>query len=774
MAGKATLKRSYHLTVDYKTVHFTGQPQKAMAINNSIPAPTLYFYQGEKAIIHVQNKMDVETSIHWHGILLPNFEDGVPYLTSPPIRPGQTHKFEFIIKQAPGTYWYHSHTGLQEQRGLFGAFIIKERKGDTPTERKTQPQELVLLLSDWTDKNPKEILRSLKRGDEWPAIKKKALPSLLDVLMKGAFRAQLDFWKMRMHGADISDVYYPLFLINGKPIQNYENISSGKKVRLRLINASASTYFWLSFGGAKPLLISADGVNVQPVLANKLLQAVAETYDFIIDIPKGKSIEFKATAQDGSGGAVAVIGRGPLLKAPDIPPLDYIEEMKRMSQLHKGHSDSSHKGHSDSSHKGHSDSSHKAHGDSSHKAHGDSSHKAHSDSSHKGHSDSYHKGHRAIHHQNLSSHSAKKEENSLMKDKASPHPPSKSYSHLKSVKKSNFSNKMPVREIKLDLTGNMWRYVWSFNGKNLSESDKIPIKSKEITRLILNNKTMMHHPLHLHGHFFRVLNKNGDHSPWKHTVDVPPMETTVIEFQADVPGDWFFHCHILYHMKAGMSRIFSQGNYRDNRLKDYPLSKVLNGDRQWFSWGELSLLGRIVELEGVFSNFKNRLAIDGAMSYLDYNFRFKGNFEVTSSYERFISDFFRLYGAVDIKNHKKDLLSDWGWETRIGFKYFLPYLVDMELSLGHRMNVLNGFDVLAQGTNIRLGLDYELMIFPRFHFLAEGYTAWKLADLLKQGQSDEVEIEYHLGLEYRLSQYISLMGLYDSHLGYGLGLHLKL
>ena len=329
---------TYQLTVDYKTHSIKGVAKKAMAINGSIPAPTLYFKEGEKAIIYVQNNMKVETSVHWHGILLPNYEDGVPYLTSPPIRPGKKHRFEFTINQPPGTYWYHSHTGLQEQDGLFGAIVIEPTKKALPYDR-----DLTLVLSDWTYENPHQILRSLKRGSEWYSIKKGTLISFWDVIKHKALGAQLTMWKSRMPGMDISDIYYPAFLINGAVDPQYPEFKAGEKIRLRLVNASASTYFWLTFGGGKALMIAADGVNIQPVRKNKILHAVAETYDFLLEIPANKSLEFKASAQDGSGAVSALIGQGDLLKAPIVPAPDMIEGMKAMA---KHHSEGHHHGHS--------------------------------------------------------------------------------------------------------------------------------------------------------------------------------------------------------------------------------------------------------------------------------------------------------------------------------------------------------------------------------------------------------------------------------------------
>ena len=879
---------TYQLTVDYKTHTIKGVAKKAMAINGSIPAPTLYFKEGEKAIIYVQNNMKVETSVHWHGILLPNYEDGVPYLTSPPIRPGKKHRFEFTINQPPGTYWYHSHTGLQEQEGLFGAIVIEPKKKAIPYDR-----DLTLVLSDWTYENPHQILRSLKRGSEWYSIKKGTLISFWDVIKHKALGAQLTMWKSRMPGMDISDIYYPAFLINGAVDPQYPEFKAGEKIRLRLVNASASTYFWLTFGGGEALMIAADGVNIQPLRKNKILHAVAETYDFLLEIPTNKSLEFKASAQDGSGAVSALIGQGDLLKAPIVPAPDMIEGMKAMAKHHSG---GHHHGHSSQQHK--TDNEHQSHKKQVHK-HQHSGHKKqskmpaksvmpsgsvlpdatsiqqkphHKHSQHKkAKSNEQNQAHKSQHkhreiqshhqhteqknlnqknnehkahqtqHQHKQHHQHKKaksneqnqsqephhqhtEKNHLAQqehkqkthhehkshrknqhraqkahhehtqqhttsthhtkhDTASAHhtkkatamPVATHYKHLKSLEKTSFPQQAPVREIKMDLTGNMWRFVWSINGKVLSEVDKIKIRKGEITRLFLNNTTMMHHPMHLHGHFFRVLNGQGEYSPLKHTVDVPPMEQVVIEFDpTDEKGDWFFHCHVLYHMKGGMSRIFSNGDTRDPRLKDYPESKVLKADRHWYKWGELDLMSHRFNIEAVISNTRNRWILEGVYSWFDNKYQWRQNFEVELSYERFLSDFFRLYGELSLENEHKTnpteteenserILEAFKLESlkenisaQIGIKYLLPYFFDFSMSISHK-GILEA------------GLDYELMLLSRLELFAEGESS---INLLKPSFK-EINYEWELGLEYIINQTFALTGSYDNRFGWGAGLNLK-
>ena len=808
--------RTYYLTVDYKTVNLTGKKTQAMAVNGSLPAPALYFTEGETARIHVTNQMDVETSIHWHGILLPNFQDGVPYLTTPPIEPGKTHTFTFPLKQS-GTYWYHSHTGLQEQRGIYGAIVIE------PKERRWK--DLVLVLSDWTDENPNEILRNLKRGSEWPSIKKDTVQSLDRVIRGGALGAQLRLWGQRMPGMDISDVYYPAFLVNGKKTQTYPRFSDGKPVRLRVINASASTYFWLSFGGATPLLISADGLDIQPVPANKVLHAIGETYDFLLTPPKGKAVEFLAVAQDGSGFARALIGKGGLLKAPPIPKPDLIEQMKHISHSHgagtAGHEKSEdHKryshGTSMAGHKKSEDHKRHSHGASmtghkkpeDHKRHshgaGPAGHKKSKD--HKRHSsqntpitlksegshkmgkpernlDSHHpsmghKHHKIPHQAQPKSAPAHKGHSSLhggggMSQKLGlkkhkghiSHGENSSsgiYEKLKALKNTGFSKALPVKEIKLNLTGNMWRYVWSLNGKTLSESDKIKIRKNEVVRLILHNKTMMHHPMHLHGHFFRVLT-GGARSPLKHTVDVPPMKTVTLEFAPDESGDWFFHCHILYHMQSGMSRVFQTGDgKRAPGLKGFPASRVLKKDRKWRAWGELAVMTNRADLNLQTSNTRNKISLTGTLSWVDSRYRPHTNYEGEGSYERFLTDFFRVYvgGEAEHSAEGEGGQADPPLDLagKIGIRYLLPYFIELDVSLD-------------QKKRLEIELEYEVLLFPRLELFAEwAYRTFPLTGDFFQLPGEKGEQEWSVGLDYIVSRDLSLTAGWSNHFSYGAGI----
>jgi CopA family copper-resistance protein len=317
----------YDLTIGYKKMSYTGQDVIAMSINNSIPGPILRFREGDMASIRVFNSMDVPTSVHWHGLLLPHRQDGVPYVSNPPIEPGKTFEFKFPIKQT-GTYWYHSHTGLQEQRGVYGSIVITPKVG----ERIKSDKDEVVVLSDWTDENPDSVLGTLKTGNDFYSLKKGTAQSLNGAVRKNALKDVFKRSMKRMPPMDISDVAYDRFLANGKSKESMSALP-GEKIRLRLINAATSTYFYLQYAGGPMQIVSADGLEVQPITLNKFLFAIAETYDLIITVPKQGSYELRATAQDGSGQTSIFIGNGKRVYAPDVPK----PNLFKMRMPMKGH-----------------------------------------------------------------------------------------------------------------------------------------------------------------------------------------------------------------------------------------------------------------------------------------------------------------------------------------------------------------------------------------------------------------------------------------------------
>ena len=736
----------YTISIKKKMVKNAGKEVMGMTINGGIPGPTLRFVEGEYAVIYVKNEMDVETSIHWHGLLLPNFYDGVPYLNTPPIEPGHTQKYEFPLIQS-GTYWYHSHTMLQEQSGVYGSLVIEPKKKTLDYNK-----ELVVVLSDWTNEKPSNVLRYLKRSTEWYNFRKGTATPLNRVIARGAFGAQLNFWKQRMEGADIADIYYPAFLSNGSQKQEYPEFEPGDKVRLRVVNGAASTSFWMTFGGEDPVLVSSDGLDVVPVSHNKTFIAVAETYDFIVTIPNNGKVEFRSTAQDGSGTTSVFLGIGNLLAAPDVPQPDKIGMMQQMAKMDmrmgapalkfQPNKDEPYKlkeswgmQMNESAEKG----MHMNHMDMDKK---DMDKKDEKESmpmdddikmqSMKG----------------MTSGESRKMKSMRMFSEYN-------YDYLKSPAKTTYDVNAPVREVLLNLTGNMSRYIWSMNGIPLAETDKIKIKEGEVTRITFNNLTMMHHPMHLHGHFFRVINANGEYSPLKHTVNVPPMQQVTIEFYGNEYGDWFFHCHILYHMMGGMARIFSYDTPRDSRLVGHPVSKLVHETNQYYTWGIIDASSQMAGLSLVSSNIRNQFNLSAEVGYNE-------NLEAEFSYERYIYDYFRVFVGVNVENESPDSFDELSTTAVAGFRFFTPYMFNLDVRVDNQLRP-------------RIGIGRAVMLFPRFSVF--GYYEYQVdfgaVNTLEVGKDFEQEIVWNAGAEYMVSRDFSFVGSYDNRFGGGVGLSLR-
>ncbi|MFH1057294.1 MAG: multicopper oxidase domain-containing protein [Pseudomonadota bacterium] len=654
----------YHLVISRQELSPAGRPAQAMTVNGAVPGPTLRFREGDTARIRVENRMDVETSIHWHGILVPPGMDGVPEISFPAIAPGATFTYQFPIRQS-GTYWYHSHSHFQEQRGVYGALVIAPAlaggHGHAPA-----PREAVVVVSDWTNQDPHAVLRTLKRGSDWYALEKGSGQSLLGAARLGLLGDYLAREWLRMPAMDISDVAYDAFLANGRPATSLE-AKAGEVVRVRLVNGSASTYFHLQFAGGPMTIVSADGQDVEPVEVERLLVAVAETYDLLVRLPGAGAFELRATAHDGSGHASYWIGRGMRTPAPAIPrPNLYhgmgVHDLAQTLALTPAGT----MGMSDRDVRAgrfdqpgmlmHMDSGHGA-GMTMPMAKG-SDHAAMPAAESAGHAAMPMAGHQPVHEAKQADHAAPAapapsmpathgmagmaaeppaqghgqgmhmapamampthamapgappaspvlnlghDFGWLASDVASagalardggPERPWPPYAQLRATRSTALPAHAPLRQIRLTLDGDMKRYVWLLGNKPLSEQDDILIHRGEAVRLILINRTMMHHPMHLHGHFFRVVNGRGDRSPLKHTVDVAPMSTTVIEFDADETGDWFFQCHLLYHLMSGMARVVRYQEYTPPP-EVAAIRPRLYADSWWF-WGQADLLSQMSE-----------------------------------------------------------------------------------------------------------------------------------------------------------------------------------
>ncbi|MFP5491433.1 MAG: multicopper oxidase domain-containing protein [Bacteriovoracia bacterium] len=514
----------YELTATKGKINLSGKMEVdfALMLNGGIPSPTLEFTEGDEAEIVVTNNIpDDELSIHWHGILLDPAMDGVPYVNTPPIPSGEKFTFKFKLRQH-GTYWYHSHTNVQEQKGVYGAIVIH------PREKKIKAdQDLVVVLSDWSDEDATQILNNLRKDGDYYLFKKQTMRSWWGALQAGALGQFLSNEWTRMGGMDYSDVGYDAFLINGKKDGQGLMAHPGEKIRVRIINAAASSYFYVSLGQAPMKIIALDGVDIEPTYANEFLIGMAETYDILFVVPDHKNYELKATAQDGTGSASTWIGMGDKVFAPKKPFPDMYASMmdhgamdhSKMSEAPMDHSKMS---------------------------------EAPMDHSQMGHGSM---DHGSMDHGSMDHVPAKETE--VIK--------SFSVEDAMASEETEFAPSIPRHDVKLVLDGDMERYVWHINGKAIHEDRTIMIREREVVRFTFVNQTMMHHPMHLHGHFFRVLNKHGKRSPMKHTVDVAPHTTKVIEFYTDEPGEWMLHCHNLYHLKTGMARVVKYSSYTPSK-----------------------------------------------------------------------------------------------------------------------------------------------------------------------------------------------------------------
>lgn len=701
-------KVEHDLYVRDTMVNFTGKHRHAIAINGQIPAPILEFTEGDTAIIRVHNLMKMETSIHWHGILLPNKEDGVPYLTTSPVEPDETYTFTFPLIQS-GTYWYHSHTMLQEQSGLYGSIVIH------PAQAEPVLKEYVLLLSDWTDENPHQVLRYLKRGGEWYAIKKSALQSYGEAIAAGYLKDKLKQEWQRMPAMDVSDVYYNKFLMNGQEKNYFKDAKPGEVIRLRIINGSASSYFNLQYANSYMRVISADGINVTPISVNKLEIAVAETYDVLITVPQTGAAELRATSWDVMGYSSAYFGNGTIMSAPDIPRLNYFKMMREMGGMNMGS-----RGMEGMDMKGKDPKGMKGMDMKDMKMQPDAVPKKMDKSS------------------NMDEMIM---DNMLGMDMTMPG--EFNYNRLRSLHPTTLDSTLKSREIKLSLTGNMLRYVWSFDYKTLSVADKILIRQGERVRFVLTNNTMMRHPMHLHGHFFRFINSQDDYSPMKHTFDIRPMETVTIEFEANEERDWFFHCHILYHMMSGMARIVSYEGSEQNEFAKTGYKKLKKEDNALYPWYDLSVHTQGAWLSGNISNNKTALEFEGRVDW-------KGDFETETHLLRYLDkrQFLAFYVGYDNRQNKTLPLfneSNSKDNRRVfdaGFYYLLPLLIRSEWRIDNT-------------GRLRLQLERrDLPLSNNFFF------DWRI----------NTDKEYTVNFRYMVSKHFSISTNYDSDYKWGTGL----
>ncbi|HRH62091.1 MAG TPA: multicopper oxidase domain-containing protein [Bacteroidia bacterium] len=722
----------YDLYVRDTIVNFTGKDKRAIAVNGQIPMPTLTFTEGDTAEIWVHNELNESTSLHWHGLFLPNKEDGVPYLTQMPIKPHTTHLYKFPIIQH-GTHWYHSHSGLQEQIGMYGSFVMNKRKGD-PTFRKgiDDLPTVPIVLSEWTNYNPKNVHRMLHNATDWFAIKKGTTQSYAEAIKHKHFKTKLkNEWK-RMLAMDVSDVYYDKFLMNGKNEDQLSQFKAGDKVRLRISNGGASSYFWLTYAGGKITVIANDGNDVEPVEVDRLIIAVSETYDVIVTIPNDStSYEFLATSEDRINSTSLFIGNGIKQLISPLPKLKYFEGMKMMNGMMKMNGDLDDMGMQMSLNQ--MDMNVVMYPEIT----GAENKKT----------DIKMQGMDMGNNQNQYNSNALSDIVTL------------NYSMLKSTDKTTLPKDALVKELHFELTGNMNRYVWSLDNKVVSETDKILIKKGENVRLIIYNGSMMRHPMHLHGHDFRVLNGQGDNAPLKNIIDIMPMETDTLEFNANVDGDWFFHCHILYHMMSGMGRVFTYENQPKNPLipnPKYAYRKLKSDDRKFHFMGENDIATNGNDGMAMLQNTRWSLMSEWRLGYMDMH-----GYEVETHLGRYIGkmQWFMPFIGYDYRYRKREGQLNYQEsnlfnqsdtkDTRqafsAGFSYTLPMLIHFEA------------EVFTDGTVLLQLKREDIPITKRLRF---GFML----------NSDK---EYMVDFRYILNKNMGIRTHYDSDMGFGVGLSLN-
>lgn len=509
--------REFDLHIGYQTVNFTGKQRIATTVNQSLPAPLLRMREGDQVTIRVHNHLNEESSIHWHGFILPFQMDGVPGISFDGIKAGQTFNYQFTLQQS-GTYWYHAHSGFQEQTGLIGAIVVEPKHG----KRHQVDREHVLVLSDWTDLDPMYLWSKLKKHSHFDNQHKPNLIKLIQDIKKQGLSQSIQLrqmWnQMQMSPTDFADLSGETFtyLINGvAPDQNWTGLfKHGEKIRLRIINASANTFFDLRIPNLKMTVIAADGQDVEPVSVDEIRLGAAETYDVIIQ-PTDDAYTIFAQNIDRTGFALGTLAVKQGLRAP-TPTLDKVEWLSMQDMM------------------------------------GNMSHDEHQ----------AHAGQATVSH-------ASTEFNTINVDMRVDTPRTNlddvginlrqsakirkvlTYADLHTI--GGGEKREPTREIELHLTGNMDRYIWGFDGQRFSEAKPIHLKPSERVRFSLVNDTMMTHPMHLHGMWSELRQPNGEFQVRKHTINVQPAQKISFDTTA-VDGRWAWHCHLLYHMESGMFR----------------------------------------------------------------------------------------------------------------------------------------------------------------------------------------------------------------------------
>jgi CopA family copper-resistance protein len=549
LAPPSTLRgNEFELVVGEAAANFTGRESVVTVVNGSLPAPLLRWREGETVTLRVRNEIDADTSIHWHGILLPFDMDGVPGLSFHGIRPGETYTYRFEVRQS-GTYWYHAHSGFQEQQGLYGPLIIEPRAA----EPFSYDREHVILLSDWTDRDPLDLYRLLKRQPGYFNYNDRTLGDFVRDSrrdgLKATWRERLEWGRMRMKPSDLADVGGSgyTFLMNGvTPAGNWTGLfSRGERVRLRFINGSAMSIFDVRIPGLEMTVVAADGQHVQPVQIEEFRLSAAETLDVLVEPQAEEAYTIFAQSMDRAGFARGTLALRDGAEAP-VPELDSLAYLSMADMGHAGHGAAPAAA-------------------AEHAEHGAAAPPPVAE----------HAGHDMPAPSSApQAHPASESGNPAVDMQAAAPAPRLNdpgvglrnngrrvltYADLKSAFPDP-DGRVPERTIELHLTGHMERFLWSFDGIPFSGAEPLELRYGERVRIVLVNDTMMEHPIHLHGMWSDLENEAGEFHVRKHTISMPPGTKRSFRVTADAPGPWAFHCHLLFHMEAGMFRVVRVSN----------------------------------------------------------------------------------------------------------------------------------------------------------------------------------------------------------------------
>lgn len=761
-----------NLVVNYKWVNFTGKRVRAIAVNDQIPAPTLHFEEGDTVSINVINHLDKNTSIHWHGLIVPWQMDGVEGVSQKGIPPGGVFHYRFKLNQS-GTYWYHAHAGLQEQQGLYGALIIDLVKHPAYAYNK----DYVVVLSDWSNINPEKIIANLKKEGDYYSPNFPLQPSLMHFIddyrhaKTSNEREQIlnDYkmmQQMRMSIYDIGDVAYDAFLLNGHSnVQPWTAlVKKGDIVRLRFIGAMSSTNFHVKIPGSIMKIVHIEGNDIKPYNVNDFFITPGETYDVLIKIQQNRPYVIYAESADTSGAAIGALklNQNQTVDYKHITPFPKPIPVTREMMLNMGMNNA------------------QMHQQGMKKGMGMAMNMNSSEMMNfaSGASDSMN--------MNMPTESSNKEDKISNIDVSNLKTAGTKYQRLRAAVHTNNPDKPINGVIKMELFGYMDHFIWMINGLPEYKTHPIIIESNKRYRFIFTNNSMMHHPMHIHGHWFILRNGHGVYDPLLHTIDVPPGATVVADLDADASGQWFFHCHHLYHMMAGMSRVFQYESIIDiSKGKEQPQNTITKA----------SYINRPVLREDAVIPIDNSL-IDHVMGHskeiyfstiLDVGadlfnntqkFTFKGLYgsddnklelfsndaeikkgtvdtaDVDIFYWHLVSQFWAIKGGANYHYRPANAY----WQPGIGIEGLMPYFIDTDL----RSYYHNG------STKLDLDLSRDTQITNNF-FLRIGIRGIFATKTVSQ---DEVgsglnQLRFIVRPYYRLMPGLSLFTEYEHESDYG-------